>query len=102
MGKQHVLEQYEKNYSQNQEAFKLRMLRNLQGLHAPLRLRTEMSLASKVGRLAPLESSNLMVEAITGLDETLDFQDILGDCEHPEVTQVACRERLLVKATDTV
>jgi hypothetical protein len=37
-----------------------------------------MSLASKVGRLAPLESSNLMVEAITGLDETLDFQDILG------------------------
>jgi proteasome maturation protein len=78
MGKQHVLEQYEKNYSQNQEAFKLRMLRNLQGLHAPLRLRTEMSLASKVGRLAPLESSNLMVEAITGLDETLDFQDILG------------------------
>ena len=44
------------------------ILRNTQGLHAPMRLAMELKSASKVGRLPFLPSSNVMRDVILGRD----------------------------------
>ena len=46
-------------------------LRQVQGVHAPLRLTAELRAAQRVGRLPFLQSSNLMADTLTGRDETL-------------------------------
>lgn len=52
------------------------MLRNVQGIHAPLRLLAERKAASKVGHLPFLPRSNLMLEVLDGRDELLTPNDI--------------------------
>jgi proteasome maturation protein len=47
------------------------MLRNTQGLHAPLRLAMEITSAEKIGRLPFLPSSNVMRDVILGRDEDI-------------------------------
>lgn len=47
------------------------LLRNAQGLHAPLRLAMELKAAEKVGRLPFLPSSNIMRDVILGRDEEI-------------------------------
>ncbi|XP_062513862.1 proteasome maturation protein-like [Corticium candelabrum] len=95
----HPLEDSERNYVRNLEELNLQMLRNLQGVHAPFRLGMERALASKVGRLAPLQSSNVMLNVVMGLDEVLGFQDALGGCEYPEVAEKSCSDRFLLQAS---
>ena len=46
-------------------------LRQVQGVHAPLRLHAEQRAASRVGRLPFLQSSNIMMDTLTGRDDTL-------------------------------
>jgi proteasome maturation protein len=60
------------------------MLRNAQGLHAPLRLKMELEAAKKVGRLPFLPSSGLMNDVLTGRDEEIGFEDILNTAEFRE------------------
>ncbi|KAF0298161.1 Proteasome maturation protein [Amphibalanus amphitrite] len=60
-------------------------LRQVQGVHAPLRLHAEKRAASRVGRLPFLQSSNIMMDTLTGRDETLDFSDYLGAVDASEV-----------------
>lgn len=52
------------------------ILRSVQGIHAPLRLMMERKMASKVGHLPILPSSNVMLETLEGRDETIDFNDL--------------------------
>lgn len=47
------------------------MMRNTQGLHAPLRLAMELKAANKIGRLPFLPSSNVMRDIILGKDEDI-------------------------------
>ena len=47
------------------------MLRNTQGLHAPLRLAMELKSTEKIGRLPFLPSSNLMRDVILGRDDDI-------------------------------
>lgn len=49
------------------------MLRNTQGIHAPLRLAMELKSAEKVGRLPFLPSSNVMRDVILGRDEDIGY-----------------------------
>lgn len=56
----------------------LNMLRNIQGIHAPLRIMMELKSLSNVGRLPFLPSSNLSRDVILGRDDCIDFDDILN------------------------
>ena len=51
------------------------VLKQAQGIHAPLRLMMERKLCKDVGRLPFLPSSNLMLEVLEGREDDLDFSD---------------------------
>ncbi|XP_031569903.1 proteasome maturation protein-like [Actinia tenebrosa] len=74
----HPLEFSEINYTKNQQALDMRMLRNTQGLHAPLKLQMEYAVASKIQRLPGLPSSMIALDTLLGTDETIGFEDVLG------------------------
>lgn len=60
------------------------MLRKTEGIHAPLRLQMEFDVARRNLRLPGLHSSGLMMDILTGRDEMIDFDDILGDPQDSE------------------
>lgn len=47
------------------------LLRNSQGLHAPMRLVMELKATEKIGRLPFLPSSNMMKDVLLGKDEEI-------------------------------
>lgn len=61
------------------------ILRNTQGLHAPLRIAMELKAAKKVGRLPFLPSSNIMYDSLTGHDIEMDPSDVYNTPEFVEV-----------------
>ncbi|KAK2176748.1 hypothetical protein NP493_643g04037 [Ridgeia piscesae] len=83
----HPLEYSEKHWQENMQQMDMAMLRNLQGVHAPLRLRMERLTAQKVQRLPCLHSSNLMLDTLNGRLDTIDFDDIYSDPEQQEEIQ---------------
>lgn len=54
------------------------LLRASQGSFAPFILKREREIASHIGRLPCLKSSNFMLNVLKGNDETLEIQDILN------------------------
>lgn len=54
------------------------ILRNTQGLHAPLRISMELNSAKKIGRLPFLSSSNIMQDVLTGRDLEIGPEDIFN------------------------
>ncbi|XP_026765069.1 proteasome maturation protein [Galleria mellonella] len=85
LGTRHPLEYSEKNYHLNEEKMDMAMLRNIQGLHAPMKLTMEKKFASKVGRLPFLPSSNLQHDVLTGRYLDIGFEDILNTRDLCEV-----------------
>jgi len=81
----HPLEYSEKHYHENQGKNDMMLLRNSQGLHAPLRLMMERKVASKVQRLPGMASSNLMFDILTGRLDDIEFADILNDPMEAEI-----------------
>ncbi|XP_078682546.1 proteasome maturation protein-like [Branchiostoma floridae x Branchiostoma belcheri] len=81
----HPLEASETLVRKNQDQVDFTMLRNVQGMHAPLRLQMERHIAGKVQRLPCLHSSNVALDTLRGLDEHIDFNDVLNDPTAPEV-----------------
>lgn len=61
------------------------MLRNTQGLHAPLRIGMELKAASKIGRLPFLQSSNAMFDSLTGRDVDIGPEDVFNTPEFREI-----------------
>lgn len=49
------------------------LLRNTQGLHAPLRIAMEVKAAEKIGRLPFLPSSNMMRDILLGQDQDIRY-----------------------------
>lgn len=70
------------------------ILRNTQGLHAPLKLSMEMKAANKIGRLPFLPSSNLMSDVLTGRDIEMGFEDCLN---LPEFREIAGQPHAMVE-----
>lgn len=64
------------------------MLRNTQGMHAPLRLAMEMKAVAKVGHLPclPHHRHNLHLDVLTGRDTEIAFEDIFNNGEYPEIS----------------
>ncbi|XP_015177479.1 PREDICTED: proteasome maturation protein [Polistes dominula] len=84
IGYSHPLEASVLNHKKNEERMNMVLLRNSQGLHAPLRLAMELKAAGKIGRLPFLPSSNIMRDVILGRDEEIGFEDILNTPEFRE------------------
>ena len=70
------------------------MLRNIQGLHAPLRIMMELKCFDNVGRLPFQPSSNLSRDVILGRDDCIDFDDILNP---PEVHENFVRPHIVME-----
>ncbi|XP_076319459.1 proteasome maturation protein [Tachypleus tridentatus] len=81
----HPLEVSEKLYKQSRFETDCKILRSIQGLHAPLKLIAERNAALKVQRLPSLCSSNIMLDTLDGSDEVIGFEDVLNDPNEPEV-----------------
>merc|ERR1719318_799326 len=80
----HPLEYSEKNFHKNEEQREFSMLRNTQGIYAPLRLQMERNVAKQMQRLPCLPSSNLTLDILTGRADTIEYEDFLnapGDSE---------------------
>jgi proteasome maturation protein len=82
--KVHPLEHSEKYWNENKLKMDLSMLRNLQGLHAPLKLQMEHNITKKMRRLPGLPSSNILEDSLSGRDELIDFDDIFNAPEERE------------------
>uniref|UniRef100_A0A8B9EWC7 Proteasome maturation protein n=1 Tax=Amazona collaria TaxID=241587 RepID=A0A8B9EWC7_9PSIT len=74
----HPLELIEKNFQLNQDKTNFATLRNIQGLHAPLKLQMEFRAVKQVQRLPFLHSSNLALDTLRGNDGSISFEDILN------------------------
>ncbi|XP_031428609.1 proteasome maturation protein [Clupea harengus] len=81
----HTLEISEKNFQLNQDKMNFSTLRNIQGLHAPLKLQMEYKAARQIQRLPFLQSSNLALDTLRGSDDTIGFEDILNDPTQSEM-----------------
>ncbi|MEE6514912.1 hypothetical protein FKM82_023353 [Ascaphus truei] len=81
----HPMELSEKNFQINQEKVNFSTLRNIQGLHAPLKLQMEFRAAKQVQRLPFLQSSNIALDSLSGNDESIGFEDILNDPSQSEI-----------------
>ncbi|CAH0669115.1 unnamed protein product [Spodoptera exigua] len=94
LGMSHPIEISEKNYHLNQEKMNMAMLRNIQGLHAPLKLTMEMKFTNKVGHLPFLQRSNFQHDVLTGKHLDIGFEDILNT---PELCEVAGQPHAVVE-----
>lgn len=84
LGFSHPLEASEKMSNKNRERMEMVMLRNSQGLHAPMRLAMELKASEKIGRLPFLPSSMAMRDSLLGRDQEIGFEDILNTPEFRE------------------
>ncbi|XP_018579602.1 proteasome maturation protein [Anoplophora glabripennis] len=76
----------ELNYRKNVDKMNMTVLRNTQGLHAPLRITMELKSAQKIGRLPFLQSSNVMYDVLTGRDLEIGPEDIFNTPEFLEIS----------------
>ena len=74
----HPLESLDTTYGQRLDNQNFLLLKSIQGIHAPLRLIHERRAALRVQRLPVLNSSNLMLDVLTGRDELIGPEDFLN------------------------
>lgn len=60
-------------YQKNRDRMNMVLLRNTQGLHAPMRIAMELKAAEKIGRLPFLPSSCMMKDVLLGRDEEIGY-----------------------------
>jgi proteasome maturation protein len=75
----HPLEASEAQWQEHKAKMDFVMLKNSQGMHAPLKLQMEMFAVSKMQRLPCLASSNIMLDTLTGREDHIEFEDILNN-----------------------
>jgi len=81
----HPLEKSEAKYKSNIDQSEMMMLRRTMGIAMPLKLAMEKKAVSKVGHLPCLSvSSKASLEALTGEDFNIGFDDVFGKFENFE------------------
>eukprot|EP01134_Creolimax_fragrantissima_P001974 CFRG1974T1 len=79
-GSSHPVELMQKQTGKSQQQLRLQMLRNVQGLHAPMRLTTERALiASPTVHMPCIHTSNVALETFDNVGEFIDYTDYLND-----------------------
>ncbi|XP_055696599.1 proteasome maturation protein [Lutzomyia longipalpis] len=81
---EHPLKLSEEKYEAHSNSLNMNILRNREGIHAPLKMTMEMQAVKKVGRLPFLQSSNASLDSLIGRDLCLDFTDFLNSPEFSE------------------
>lgn len=81
----HPLQASEEQWNDHQMKLDYVMLKNSQGLHAPLKLQMERFAVSHMQRLPCLHSSNILLDTLTGADDRIRFEDILNNPADSEV-----------------
>jgi proteasome maturation protein len=76
------------NWDVTRDNLKLGMYRQIYGLSAPLLRLMERESIHKVGRLGPLQSSNLGMDILLGRDETVDFEDVFAALDTPRTVEL--------------
>nr|CAG4645269.1 EOG090X0J8E [Leptodora kindtii] len=67
------------SHSKKQDEMSNLMLRKTQGLHAPLRLVMEKNALKEVGHMPFLHRHNALMDALTGRDMDMEFEDFLNN-----------------------
>jgi hypothetical protein len=75
----HILEKNERTHIETTDKFHHHMARSVLGIQAPLKMKTELQIANKFGRLPCLPSSRLMLDVLRGTNEDISFDDILNN-----------------------
>ncbi|KAF5290558.1 hypothetical protein FQA39_LY14687 [Lamprigera yunnana] len=75
----------ERNYHKNRHQMNMAILRNVQGLHAPLKMSMEVRSIKQVGRLPFLPPSNALLDSLSGRDLEIGPEDIFNTPEFREV-----------------
>ncbi|CAK8684379.1 proteasome maturation protein-like [Clavelina lepadiformis] len=82
----HPLEDSEKSYDVRTKQSNLTTLRNIQGVHAPLKIQMELNAVNKaVTRLPSLPSSNFAKDILNGTDDLILPSDVFGSRLDSEV-----------------
>ncbi|CAG5129482.1 unnamed protein product [Candidula unifasciata] len=81
----HPLQATEEQWQNNVLKMDFAMLKNSQGIHAPLKLQMEIFAVSRMQRLPCLHSSNIMLDTLTGRDDLIGFEDFLNNPADSEV-----------------
>ncbi|KAJ8593585.1 proteasome maturation factor UMP1 [Rhizopogon salebrosus TDB-379] len=69
------------NWEETQDNLKLTMLRDLHGLHAPMRLLMERRIVSSSPHMPAMPQSNIHLDILMGRDEMLDPSDFFFGME---------------------
>lgn len=82
---EHPLMKSEGNFQKHLFAKDMNMLRNREGLHAPLKIFMEKNAFKHTGRLPFLQSSRPHLDCLSGEDEMIRFEDFLGVNDYSEI-----------------
>ena len=75
----HPLERLQKNSQQDIQKKDFAIHRSMQGLHMPIHMSMERSIASKMQRLPGLPSSHIHLRTIMGMGDVIGPEDIFND-----------------------
>ncbi|KAK7029697.1 hypothetical protein VNI00_014395 [Paramarasmius palmivorus] len=67
------------NWEETQDNLKLTMMRNVHGLHAPMRMLMERKMVSMNPHMPALPQSNVHLDILMGRDETIEPADVFGE-----------------------
>ncbi|OQR74306.1 proteasome maturation protein-like [Tropilaelaps mercedesae] len=81
----HTVEANERQFHLKEDALRMETALKMQGIHAPLKLMTELRACRTIGRLPCMASSNLMADTLRGNDDIITFDDIFNDPATSEV-----------------
>uniref|UniRef100_A0A336LV81 CSON002990 protein n=1 Tax=Culicoides sonorensis TaxID=179676 RepID=A0A336LV81_CULSO len=81
---EHPVQKSVENFEIHKHNLNMQMLREREGLAAPLKITMELKSVGKIGRLPFLPSSNLHRDVLLGRDEAIDFSDFLNTEEFSE------------------
>ncbi|KAF8139874.1 proteasome maturation factor UMP1-domain-containing protein [Boletus edulis] len=82
---EHRLSRSPPQWEEAQDNFKLTMLRNLYGVHAPGRLLMERKIVAANPHMPGMGGSNIHLDILMGRDETLDPADFFLGCLHSDM-----------------
>ncbi|EGF77787.1 hypothetical protein BATDEDRAFT_91476 [Batrachochytrium dendrobatidis JAM81] len=94
----HPLESHLEQWDQTQEQLKTTVLRNTFGIHMPLRLKMEQALIKEHIHVIPvMPSRNLALDVLSGRNDTIEFEDFLGETRAPinDLSPHTAMERVL-------
>ncbi|KAI8901595.1 proteasome maturation factor UMP1-domain-containing protein [Globomyces pollinis-pini] len=81
--KKHPLEGHLANWDKTQTELKYKMLRQTYGIDAPIRLQMEKMFVNQLHGVPVGPQHNLSLDILNGRDQTIEFEDFLGDYKMP-------------------